>query len=175
MNCERGTVDLPAICLPYQDEIDARIAGGWHPVRIARTLQKQYGISVSPMEIAQHAMGKPVEPSPLKKMAGNQDIISDPVADLHLLIRSEQERVAMLIQAEKEDGKPSPSNNIYLNTLFRHMKELAELEFQLGISPYTTQQQPTNMQPQATKTLQQIIEETQANKVTLREVTVERG
>lgn len=164
--------DLPALQLPREDEITNYIKSGWHPLKIARTMAKK-GVVVSPEQVAELALTIKVEQavSPLRRHGS--DRVTDAHQDMHLLVLAEEERVVYLLkQEQREGGEPDGRTNNYINQLFRHLKELAELEHTLGISPHeataSTSDQPKNVQ-----TLREMLESRTDKTVTLERITVE--
>ena len=164
--------ELPALPIPREDEIVIYLQSGWHPLKISRTMAKK-GIAVSPEQIADYARNLGIEGmrSPLRVLGG-KDRVTDAHGDMNLLVLAEEERVAQLLADEKRVGEVSPTNNIYINQLFRHLRELAELEHDLGISPHEAMANSSE-QPKSVTTLREMIEARTDKKVTLERITVE--
>jgi hypothetical protein len=167
--CEMS--DLPAVPLQREDEIANYIRSGWHPLKIARTMAKR-GVAVTPEQVMEFAKSLDIEPvpSPLRRFS-QSDKITDAWQDMHQLVLAEQERVVYLLRQEKESG-PVPATNVYLNQLWRHLKDLAELELKLGISPHEAATSLSD-QPRTIQTLREMLEAQTTRTVTMERITVE--
>lgn len=167
--------DLPATQMPREDEIDKMLSSDWHPIKISRTLASRYGIQVSPEEIAHRKIDLEIVSSkaPLQTLHKSDRII-DAHQDLANLLVAEEERVRILLQEEKESGVVKPGVNVYINQLFRHLHQFAELERDLGISPHQIGATSSD-QPRATATVREIIDSMRRGTLTLERITVENG
>lgn len=164
--------DVPAIILPREDEIRKLILGGHHPVTIARIITNR-GFPITPEAVNEYkkSLEQAPEPSALRKFL-DFDRVTDALQDAHHLVLIEEERVVQLLKEEKESGQVRPATNAYINQTFRHLKELAELEYTLGVSPHQSTAQ-TSEQPRTLQTVRELLEAARGKTVTLREMRID--
>jgi hypothetical protein len=100
---------FPALEGPHLELIFHMLCCNIHPYRIAQDLQRKYGVTYDPRVIAEYLAAIPDEDllptTSLARHLRNNGVISDPLMELHSLLRYSGERLARQVEIENADGK----------------------------------------------------------------------
>lgn len=170
--------DLPATRNPvegseHQELIHQMLCSDWHPWRVAAEIERQYGVSYAPEDIKAYLATIPDEEllpaGRLRRHFQNKQVISDPLMELHTLLRFSRERLEAAIDREEAEGKElSPEVQNYLQQHWERAIQFQEIVERI--------QPPVQYNPlprQEGPTLRDLYERMNPRRVTMREVTID--
>ncbi len=118
---------------PHRELIFHMLCSNWHPYRIAQELQRKYGVTYDPQAIAAYLMAIPEEHilpiTSLARHLRSNGVVSDPLMELHSLLRYSGQRLAKQVEIESAEGKGlTQATEAALQRHWTRCLQLAQLE-----------------------------------------------
>ena len=120
---------------PFLYRIYSMLRAGQQPSAISDALYRAEGVRVPIDDITAYLRALPeseLAVTALQKRFG--DITGDPVQDMYRLLALEQERIAELMEGERQEKKRDPGVDAALKTHFNHLEKFTLLLQKLGVN-----------------------------------------